>query len=48
MKAGMDRKLKNDIVFISALLLVFLIIGGCLFLFRGEKYRNVPIIERKS
>ena len=47
MKAGMDRKLKNDIVFISALLLVFLIIGGCLFLFRGEGDTVTVTIGRK-
>ena len=36
MKPGADRKLKNDIIFIFALLLVVSAIGGSLFLFRGE------------
>ena len=36
MKTNADRKLKNDSIFISVLLLVFLIIGCCLFFFRGE------------
>ena len=47
MKMIKDRKQKNDIVFISALLLVFLIIGGCLFLFRGEGDTVTVTIGRK-
>ena len=30
------RKIKNDVIFIAALLLVLAIIGGCLLLFRKE------------
>jgi hypothetical protein len=36
MKTGADKKLKNDIIFISVLLLVFFLVGAYLFLFRGE------------
>ena len=36
MKVIKDRKLKNDMIFISVLLLVLAIIGGCLFLFRED------------
>lgn len=31
-----NKKIKNDIIFIAALLLILAIIGGCLLLFRKE------------
>lgn len=47
MKMIKDRKLKNDIVFISALLLVVAVIGASFFLFRGEGDTVIVTIDRR-